>query len=83
MDGAYTARMYLGAHNIWQDEETQVEVASHDFQIHENYDSITLKNDIAYIRFPSPVAFSKKNYFNKTQNQLGCLHYDQLSLNNY
>ena len=60
MDGAYIARMYLGAHNILRDEDTQVEVASHDFQIHENYDSNTLKNDIAYIKFPSPVTFSKK-----------------------
>jgi len=58
MDGAYIARMYLGAHNILRDEDTQVEVASHDFQIHENYDSNTLKNDIAYIRFPSPVTFN-------------------------
>ena len=68
MDGAYIARMYLGAHNILRDEETQVEVASHDFQIHENYDSNTLKNDIAYIRFPSPVTFSKK--FFQTKNLL-------------
>ena len=27
MDGAYIARMYLGAHNILRDEETQVEVS--------------------------------------------------------
>ena len=65
MDGAYIARMYLGAHNILRDEDTQVEVASHDFQIHENYDSNTLKNDIAYIRFPSPVTFSKKLFQTK------------------
>ena len=58
MDGAYTARMYLGAHNILQDEDTQVEVVSYDHQIHEEYDSVTLKNDIAYIRFPSPVSLS-------------------------
>ena len=63
MDGAYIARMYLGAHNILRDEDTQVEVASHDFQIHENYDSNTLKNDIAYIKFPSPVTFSKKLFY--------------------
>ena len=58
MDGAYTARMYLGAHNILQDEDTQVEVVSYDHQIHEEYDSVTLKNDIAYIHFPSPVTLS-------------------------
>ena len=66
MDGAYIARMYLGAHNILRDEDTQVEVASHDFQIHENYDSNTLKNDIAYIKFPSPVTFSKKLFQTKS-----------------
>ena len=75
MDGAYIARMYLGAHNILRDEETQVEVASHDFQIHENYDANTLKNDIAYIRFPSPVAFSKQNDFNKTQYESSYYHH--------
>ena len=60
MDGAYIARMYLGAHNILRDEDTQVEVASHDFQIHENYDSNTMKSE-----FPSPVTFSKKLFQTK------------------
>ncbi len=66
MNGAYIARMYLEAHNILQDEDTQVEVASQDFQIHENYDSNTLKNDIAYIGFPSPVTISKKLFQTKS-----------------
>ena len=60
MDGAYIGKMYLGAHNILQDEDTQVEVASHDFQIHENYDSNTMKSE-----FPSPVTFSKKLFQTK------------------
>ena len=37
----------------------QVEVVSKDFAIHEEYDSVYLTNDIAYIRFPNPVTFSK------------------------
>ena len=61
LDGAFTVRMYLGVHNVFQDEESQVEVVCKigDFAIHEEYDSETLKNDIAYIRFPIPITFSK------------------------
>ena len=58
MDGAYTARMYFGAHNIWQDEETQIERVSHDFQIHEEWESDILKNDIALIKLTTPIEYS-------------------------
>ena len=49
---------------IVEDEESQVEVVCKigDFAIHEEYDSETLKNDIAYIRFPVPITFSKHEF---------------------
>ena len=62
MDGAYTARMYFGAHNIWKDEETQIERVSHDFQIHEEWESDILKNDIALIKLTSPIEYSNSKW---------------------
>ena len=63
MDGAFLARIVLGAHNILEDEESQVEVFCKigDFAIHEEYDG-GFKNDIAYIRFPRPITFSKQEF---------------------
>ena len=65
MDGAFSAIMYLGTHDIYGGEECEIQVVSRDFAIHEYYDRNTLKNDIAYIRFPSPVTFSKDHLFSK------------------
>ena len=63
MYGAFSALMYLGTHDIYGGEECEVSVTSHDFAVHEYYDQNTLKNDIAYIRFPSPVEFGNDQLF--------------------
>ena len=53
---------------------TKVERTSKDFAVHEDYDPMTLTNDIAYIRF-HPIEFSKyclyfKNLLSKQPTQL-------------
>ncbi|MGD7478535.1 S1 family serine peptidase, partial [Ralstonia pseudosolanacearum] len=48
----------LGAHNIRVAEPTQVTITSTDITVHEGWNSTTIKNDIAVIRFPAPVALN-------------------------
>merc|ERR550519_268000 len=56
MDGADFVDVVLGAHNIREEEPTQITVRSTDHFIHENYNSFTIQNDIAMIHLPSPVS---------------------------
>ncbi|XP_069970808.1 chymotrypsin BI-like isoform X1 [Penaeus vannamei] len=58
MDGAGFVEVVLGAHNIRQNEASQVSITSTDFFTHENWNSWLLTNDIALIRLPSPVSLN-------------------------
>lgn len=57
MDGAGFVNVVMGAHNIREDEPTQVSVTSFDFKIHEDYDPYMIVNDLAVIKLPEPVTF--------------------------
>lgn len=50
----------MGAHNIRENEASQVTMTSTDYYVHENWNSFTLENDITAIRLPSPVTFNGK-----------------------
>jgi len=57
MDGAGFVEVVMGAHNIRENEDTQVTMTSTDFTVHENYGPFLIHNDIAVIHLPSPVTF--------------------------
>ncbi|XP_042889047.1 chymotrypsin BI-like [Penaeus japonicus] len=59
MDGASMVEVVMGAHNIRQHEPSQVSMTSYNFFTHESWNSWFLKNDIALIKLPSPVAFNQ------------------------
>jgi len=48
----------MGAHNIRENEDTQVTMTSTDFFTHENWNSFLLTNDLALIRLPNAVEFT-------------------------
>lgn len=50
----------LGAHNIREEEATQVKITSKDFIVHERWQRLTLQNDIALIRLPTDVELNGK-----------------------
>ncbi|MBD4898352.1 trypsin-like serine protease, partial [Xanthomonas citri pv. citri] len=58
MDGAGFVDVVAGAHNIRQNEATQVTLTSRDFFVHENWGSILLRNDLALIRLPQPLTWT-------------------------
>jgi len=58
MDGAALVDVVMGAHNINQDEDTQVKVTSYEFFVHEDWDSFNIVNDLALIKLPSPVSLN-------------------------
>ncbi|XP_063599850.1 chymotrypsin BII-like [Penaeus indicus] len=59
MDGASFVEVVLGAHNIVENEASQVSIISTDFFTHENWNSWLLTSDIALIRLPSAVEFNE------------------------
>ncbi|KAK7066347.1 hypothetical protein SK128_015607 [Halocaridina rubra] len=59
MDGAWYVDVVMGAHNINNNEPSQVVMTSFSHFVHENWDSYELSNDIALIRLPSPVVFNE------------------------
>nr|XP_027212625.1 chymotrypsin BI-like [Penaeus vannamei] len=58
MDGAGFVDVVMGAHNIRENEDTQVTMTSTDFFTHENWNSFLLTNDLALIRLPNAVEFT-------------------------
>ncbi|KAF2364206.1 Serine proteases trypsin domain, partial [Trinorchestia longiramus] len=58
MDGARTVDIVAGAHNIRENEPTQVTMTSTDFFVHEDYGSVLIRNDVALIRLPSPLTWT-------------------------
>ncbi|XP_042857363.1 brachyurin-like [Penaeus japonicus] len=59
MDRSAFVKVIMGAHNIQEDEPTQVTLTSEDIIVHEEWDSHTLKNDIALIRLPEAVTLNE------------------------
>ena len=59
MDGAFHVKVFLGAHNLHEDDGNQVLMASNEFATHEKWSSTTLENDVAGIKLPEPVTLSK------------------------
>ncbi|KAK8405229.1 hypothetical protein O3P69_001653 [Scylla paramamosain] len=57
-DGAGFIDVVMGAHNIRQNEPSQVSMTSRDFFTHEHWNSFLLTNDLALVRLPSPVTFN-------------------------
>ncbi|KAK3894864.1 hypothetical protein Pcinc_001392 [Petrolisthes cinctipes] len=57
-DGAEYVDVVMGAHNIRQNEESQVTVRSDTLMTHEDYNSFSLHNDIGLIQLPSPIIFN-------------------------
>ena len=49
----------MGAHNIQENEETQVKVSTKQFATHEDWDTQTIKNDICWVKLPQQVEMSK------------------------
>ncbi|KAK3877559.1 hypothetical protein Pcinc_017730 [Petrolisthes cinctipes] len=57
-DGGEYVDVVMGAHNIRQNEESQVTVRSDTLMTHEDYNSFSLHNDIGLIQLPSPIIFN-------------------------
>merc|ERR1712212_717043 len=59
MDGAGFVNVVMGAHNIRQNEDSQVSMMSTDFFTHENWNSFLLSNDLALIKLPNAVEMNE------------------------
>ncbi|XP_049824079.1 brachyurin-like [Aethina tumida] len=57
--GIPSATVVLGAHNIRQEEDSQIKIMSTNFTVHEDWDRQTLRNDIALIHLPEDVPLSE------------------------
>ncbi|KAA0202997.1 hypothetical protein HAZT_HAZT010846 [Hyalella azteca] len=58
MDGARSVDVVAGAHNIRQNEPSQVTLTSTDFTVHEDWGSILIRNDVAIIHLPEKLTWS-------------------------
>ncbi|XP_044265456.1 brachyurin-like [Tribolium madens] len=54
-DGATEVQVTLGAHKVFETEDTQVKMTSKEIKVHEEYDGGLIVNDIAVIKLPQPV----------------------------
>lgn len=59
-DSAVSFEITLGAHNKNIQEATQVRVNTAEYTIHPRWNSNLLTNDLALIKLPTPVAFTRK-----------------------
>lgn len=59
-DGANRFSITLGAHDRTANEPSQVTVSTTTYTVHPGWNPSTLADDIALIRLPSPVAFTRK-----------------------
>jgi secreted trypsin-like serine protease len=57
LDGAISVEVVAGAHNIRENEPTQVTMVSTDLTVHEAYNSVLLHQDVALVHLPSPLTF--------------------------
>ncbi|EFA10698.1 brachyurin [Tribolium castaneum] len=53
--GVTEALVTLGAHKVFETEDTQVKITSKEIKVHEEYDDNLIVNDIAVIKLPQPV----------------------------
>ena len=54
VDGAKEAQVLAGAHKWNSHEANQQRIFTYDLYNHENWDTITLENDIGIVRTPHP-----------------------------
>lgn len=60
-DNAVFFDVYLGSHNVrLTAEPTRVEVRATEYIVHENWGPVRIVNDVALIKLPSPVTFTRK-----------------------
>ena len=57
-DGAISARVVIGAHNVDQSESEAQEITASEFVVHELWSWNNLHNDIALIKLPEPAILS-------------------------
>lgn len=60
-DNATFFDLMFGAHNVRlnsTDEPTRVEMRSTEYTIHPNWGSVLIRNDVALIKLPQPIAFN-------------------------
>lgn len=58
----------LGAHNIRQQEPSQVRISVESFRVHEGYDSQRIANDIAVLKLSEPAPLNGMNHNKKFLN---------------
>ncbi|XP_068609208.1 chymotrypsin-like elastase family member 2A [Brachionichthys hirsutus] len=58
--GSRTYRVYLGKHNIKNNEPGSIAISPAKIIVHENWDSYRIRNDIALIKLSTPVKLSDK-----------------------
>lgn len=60
-DNAGFFEIFLGSHNVrLTSEPTRVEVTATEYIVHENWGPVRIVNDIALIKLPSPITFTRK-----------------------
>ncbi|XP_066996392.2 brachyurin [Anabrus simplex] len=59
VDGASSAEVILGAHNVREEESTQVRLTSTEITIHPEWNSLLLQNDLALIKLPQSVQLNE------------------------
>ena len=57
-DGAISARVVIGAHNVDQSESEAQEITATEFVVHELWNWNNLHNDIALVKLPEPAILS-------------------------
>ena len=70
-DGARSFEVTFGAHNINQNEPSQISEASTDYTIHPNWNPNTLSGDMAIIRLKNAVPLTRKYIFKYV---IACTH---------
>ena len=56
--GSRSIEVILGAHNIRENEASQVSIISTEIETHEDYSSFNIHNDIGLVKLPSPVSLN-------------------------
>jgi hypothetical protein len=70
-DNAIFFNIYLGSHNVRLDavdEPTRVEVRSTEYTVHPEWGPVRIVNDVALIKLPAPIEFTRKNSINSQRH---------------
>jgi hypothetical protein len=54
------------------DEPTRVEVTSFDYTVHPEWASLRIRNDVALIKLPAPIEFTRKNSIHFQRHPFDC-----------